>query len=224
MRQLITLALCLMAIFASTFLLIKITGLLTLEDIRYWLQAASQAHSISVALIIVLLLTSDLIIAVPTLSLCILSGYFLGFFWGGVTASVGMLCAGSLGYAICYKFGKKFLQKIYKDEHKLNEMQQLFNHQGGKIILISRALPMLPEVCSCLAGSNRMAFTQFLFFFSIATTPYAFVAAFAGSHSSFDNPLPALIVVIGLPLCLWIFWIFWIKPEITKHISRTNVR
>lgn len=206
MKQLITLALCLTAIFASTFVVIKLTGVLTLDDIRYWLEVAAEADSIWVATVIILLLASDLFIAVPTLSLCILSGYFLGFFYGGIAASIGMLSAGCLGYWICFCFGEKFLKKIYKNEKKREEMQKIFIQQGGKFILVSRALPMLPEVCACLAGSNRMSFKQFLFLFSIATFPYGFVAAFAGSHSTFENPLPALIIVIALPLSLWLCW------------------
>lgn len=219
MRQLITLALCLMAIFASIFVIIKFTGALTLDDIRHWLQLASEANPVSVALVIILLLCSDLFIAVPTLSICILSGYFLGFFWGGLTAAVGTLCAGLLGYWICYFFGPGVLQKIYKDENKRQELQQLFNQQGGKIILISRALPMLPEVCACLAGSHRMPFLQFLLLFSAASFPYAFVAAFAGSHSSIENPLPGIIVAIALPICLWLCWFVWIKPAINRSES-----
>lgn len=219
MKQLITLSLCLTAIFASTFVVIKLTGVLTLDDIKRWLQIASEANAIAVAFVIIILLCSDLFIAVPTLTLCILSGYFLGFFWGGITASIGMLCAITLGYWICYRYGPGLLKKIYKDETKRLEMQQLFNQHGGKIILISRALPMLPEVCACLAGSNRMSFLQFIGLFSLATFPYGFVAAFAGSHSSIENPMPAIIVAALLPLSLWLCWFFWIKPGLKKQIS-----
>lgn len=218
MRQLITLALGLMAIFATTFIIIKLTGVLTLDDIKHWLHLAAEANPIAVALTIIILLTCDLFIAVPTLSVCILAGYFLGFFWGGIVASIGMLCAGSLGYWICYFYGPGLLQKLYKDKNKLFEMQQIFNQQAGKIILISRALPMLPEVCACLAGSHRMAFSRFLFLFSIATFPYGFVAALAGSQSSFENPLPALVVAIGLPLTLWLCWFLWVKPTFSKQL------
>lgn len=219
MRQLITLALCLMAIFASIFVIIKLTGALTLEDIKHWLQVASEANAITVALVIIILLCSDLFIAVPTLTLCILSGYFLGFFLGAITASFGMLCAMSLGYSICYRYGHGLLKRIYKDDKKRLDMQHLFNQQAWKIIFISRALPMLPEVCACLAGSNRMPFTQFISLFSIATLPYAFVAAFAGSHSSIENPYPGLMVAIFWPFSLWLCWFFWIKPGFGKQIS-----
>jgi uncharacterized membrane protein YdjX (TVP38/TMEM64 family) len=219
MRQLITLALGLMAIFASTFVIIKLTGVLTLDDIKHWLNLAAEANPLAVALTIIILLTCDLFIAVPTLSVCILAGYFLGFFWGGISASVGMLCTGTLGYWICYCYGPGLLQKIYRDEKKRQEMQQLFNQQGKKIILISRAMPMLPEICACLAGSNRLPFPEFLFLFSIATFPYGFVAAFAGSHSSIENPLPALITAILVPLILWLCWFLWLKPGFTKQIS-----
>jgi uncharacterized membrane protein YdjX (TVP38/TMEM64 family) len=216
MRQLILLALGLMAIFASIFIIIKLTGVLTLDDIKHWLNLAAEANPVAVALTIIILLTCDLFIAVPTLAVCILAGYFLGFFWGGIAASIGMLCTGTLGYWICYYYGPGLLQKIYQDEKKRQEIKQIFNQQGKKIILISRAMPMLPEICACLAGSNRLPFPEFLFLFSIATFPYGFVAAFAGSHSSIENPLPALLASILVPVTLWACWFLLIKAASCK--------
>jgi hypothetical protein len=72
MKQLITIALILAAIFASTFVVIKATGILTIDDVRTWLTMASEINPIYVALAVIILLFSDLFIAVPNLTICIL--------------------------------------------------------------------------------------------------------------------------------------------------------
>ena len=81
MRQLIYLALGLALFFASTFLIIKMTGILSVEDIKLFLTEAHEVAPVYVALAVILLLVADLFIAVPTLTVTILPGFFLGFPW-----------------------------------------------------------------------------------------------------------------------------------------------
>lgn len=45
-------------------------------------------------MVIALFLVSDLFIAIPTLTIATLSGYFLGFGYGGLAAATGMMLAG----------------------------------------------------------------------------------------------------------------------------------
>lgn len=216
MKQLIQIALTLAGVFIALFLLMRLTGVFSSDDIKLWLAQAAQLDKLYVAGIIVLLLVSDLLIAVPTMATCILAGYFLGFFWGGLTASLGMLMAGSIGFGICRRYGANLLSKIYPDPEKLKEMQQLFYNQGSKVILISRALPMLPEICACLAGANHMPYGRFIVFFALATLPYAFIAALAGSHSSLSNPTPALATAVFMSVSLWAIWFCLLRPKTSR--------
>lgn len=217
MRQLITLALTLAAIFASTFILIKATGILTVEDIESALAAASQINPLYVAAGVIALLFADLLIAIPTLTIAILSGYFLGFVLGGISAMSGMIMAGLAGYMICWFYGPGLLMKIYKNPEKLHEMESIFSLHGSMVLIICRALPILPEVSCCLAGANRMPFWRFLLYYAIGTVPYAFIAAYAGSQSSLSEPKPAIFTAIAIPLFLWSAWfIFLRKKQIAK--------
>lgn len=216
MRQLITIALILAAAFASTFIIIKATGVLTVEDVKHWLTVASEINPIYVALAVVILLFADLFIAVPNLTVCILSGYFLGWLSGGLAATAGMMLAGIVGYWLCWAIGPKFLLKIYKDPKKLEEMQAIFSEHGASVILMCRALPILSEVVSCLAGANKMSFFRFMFYYSISTIPYSFIAAYAGSKSSLANPTPAILAAIGISLALWFSWFIFLRRHYPK--------
>ncbi|VAW93330.1 hypothetical protein MNBD_GAMMA20-1880 [hydrothermal vent metagenome] len=220
MRQLITLAMTLAAIFASTFILIKATGILTVEDIESLLTTASQINPLYVVAVVIALLFADLLIAIPTLTITILSGYFLGFLLGGISAMSGMLLAGLVGYMICWFYGPGLLMKIYKNPEKLREMERVFSLHGSMVLIICRALPILPEVSCCLAGANRMPFWRFLLYYSIGTIPYAFIAAYAGSQSSLNDPTPAIFTAIAISLFLWLAWYLFLRKNKNRQITK----
>lgn len=223
MKQLVIVAAVLAAVFGSTFLMLNLTGLITVDDIEAGLLAASQISPIYVASIVVALLFADLFIAIPTLTISILSGYFLGAFLGGVSAATGMLLAGVVGYVLCWLYGPGILLKIYKDEKRLARMKQIFSEHGASVLLMCRAMPILPEVSCCLSGAYRMPFTKFLFFYSVATFPYAFIASYAGSKSTLSDPSPALLTAIGISLALWLCWLLFLKKHYGKASLASNM-
>lgn len=198
MRQLIATAAGLAFVFASTFLVIKATGILTIDDIEAFLTAAHEIAPLYGAAIVVFLLISDLFIAVPTLTVTMLSGYFLGFPLGFLASATGLLAAGITGYVITYVYGPGLLNRIHKDAEKRAEMERLFARYGGIVLVICRALPILPEVSCCLAGATRMRFLTFILSFLLGTIPYALIATYAGSRSTIDDPTPAIIAAIAL--------------------------
>jgi uncharacterized membrane protein YdjX (TVP38/TMEM64 family) len=206
MRQLITLAIGLALLFASTFVIIKVTGVLSIDDIKAFLTTAHESAPGYVAAAVIAFLVADLFIAVPTLTVTILSGYFLGFPLGFLTAATGLLTAGTLGYAICHAYGPGLLHRINKDAAKQQEMARIFTRYGGLVLIICRAMPILPEVSCCLAGATRMPFMKFAAAFALGTVPYALIAAYAGSRSSLDNPTPAILTAMVLSLLLAGAW------------------
>lgn len=210
MLRLLSTALTLAAVFASTFLLINLTGLVTIADIKQWLLLASTTHATYVGMVVIFLLFLDLFIAVPTLTIVTLSGYFMGPVWGAIASIAGMWAAGLSGYLICFKWGEKFLLNIYKDPTKLDEMKRVFEQNCSYVLMLCRALPILPEVSCCLAGANQISFRKFFVFYSIGTIPYATLAALAGSKSSLDDPSPAILGAISISATLWLCWyLFW---------------
>lgn len=219
MKQLLIVACVLAAIFASTFLILNKTGILTVENIEVALNAASSVNPMYVAAIVVFLLFSDIFIAIPTLTISILAGYFLGFYAGGASAFSGMFLAGVTGYFICWKFGPGLLLKIYKDQGKLNEMRRVFSEHGSVVLMMCRAAPILPEVSCCLAGATKMPVQKFLLFYVIATAPYAFIAAYAGSQSSLADPKPAILTAIAMSLVLWVSWALFLRRNYGKKVS-----
>lgn len=213
MAILIKLFLIITVFFASSFIVIKSTGILTLDDIRHWFELAQSVSPAYIGLIVALLLLADLFIAVPTLTVCLLSGYFLGFSYGASFNIAGVALAGVCGYLISMSAGRKLLDRMVQDTQQLKQMEQTFDKYGFVMILLSRAMPILPETTACLAGFTRMKPLKFFTAWAISSIPYAMIAAYAGSISTIDNPKPAILTAIGLSLFFWSSWMIFIKTK-----------
>ena len=209
MKSLIKLLLIIATAFASTFIIIKSTGLLTVDQIEGWLIQAKELSPIYVGSIVALLLFADLFIAIPTLTITILSGYFLGHIYGAIAALSGTMLAGISGHVISRYYGNEIMGFLIKDEKKRREAISSFDKSGFVMILISRAIPILPEATACLAGMTNMKFWKFLLAWSISTIPYVLIATYAGSISSVNDPKPAILAAILISSFLWISWFLY---------------
>ncbi|SMO74344.1 TVP38/TMEM64 family protein [Gracilimonas mengyeensis] len=217
MKDLAKLILVLATAFASTFLIANLTGVLTIEQSKLWLQSAQDLSPLLVGSLVILLLFSDLFVAVPTLTITILSGYFLGFPYGGISAIAGMFLAGIAGYAISSRYGDVLFSFIVRDEQRRIEAKETFQQYGFVMILMSRAVPIFPEVSACLAGITGMSFSRFLTAWLLSSVPYALIASYAGSVSSLDNPMPAIYTTIGLTAVLWGSWFVFRRYHQTQQ-------
>lgn len=206
MKDLTKIMLILALIFASIFVIIKATGLITIDGIKQALEHAQQIHPAYIILIVVGLLFSDLFIAVPTMTVSILAGYFLGWPIGAAASLTGFYLAGITGYAISRVYGYRLLNHIYKDQQRLDDIHKNFSKYGPVILITCRAMPILPEVSCCMAGATHMSFYRFLAMYSLGTVPYALLITYAGSISSLEKPTPAILSAIGIFLVLWLSW------------------
>ena len=219
MKLLIKSALILAAIFASTFIIIKSTGILTIEDIRLGFEALKSQPAYFVGGLVVLLLFADLFIAVPTMTVIILAGYFIGFQFAVMFAFTGLACAALTGYILSRVWGDKLLRFINHDQQQRQQMHELFQQHGILVLILSRAMPILPEVSACLAGVSRMDFPRFVFGWSLGSVPYVILVAYAGSISDLNNPMPAVFIAIGVTTSLWLAW-YWFFRVKFKPISK----
>ena len=215
MRPLLTVMAILTAIFASTFIIGRLAGVLTEENVRTTLAAADAASLWWLAAIVVALLFVDLFIAVPTLTITILAGYFMGFPAGFAAALVGTGSAAAAGYALARRYGERIIARIVKDPAKRAEMAAAFQAHGPGMILLSRAAPMIPEVTACMAGATRMHPARYALLFLASTVPYVGIASYAGSISTLDDPKPAIFAAIGLYAALWIGWL-WFRRRMKR--------
>ncbi|PCI31808.1 MAG: hypothetical protein COB54_08755 [Alphaproteobacteria bacterium] len=204
MKDLFKIILILLLVFSTALIIAKTTGFLNLDQIEGWFKQAQDAPPLYIAALVIGLLVLDLFITVPTLGLVMLSGYFLGYPLGVLAALSGLMLAGCTGYLLSYLFGGRVLRFLIRDPARRHEMTASFHRHAFTMILLSRALPMLPEVTSCLSGSTRLPFLKFLGAWTLSSLPYVLIAAYSGSRSSLNNPEPALFTAIGMMTILWL--------------------
>lgn len=207
MRALFKLTLIITGFFALTFLLVRMTGIFTVDNITQSLNKANELNPIYLFIFIVVILFCDLFIAVPTLTITLLSGYFLGFAYGAIASILGMLLAGFVGYFLSARFGERILKKIIKSDNKRQEVITDFEKYGFTMILLSRISPILPEVSACLAGMTKMNFKKFSIGWCLNSIPFALIISYSGSISSLSNPKPAIYTIIGLYVFLSTAWL-----------------
>lgn len=223
MKDLLKVMLVLALVFISTFIIIKVTGLFTLDDIISLAKQALQIHPIVLAMVIIGLLFADLFIAIPTMTVSILAGYFLGWPLGAATTLVGFYLAGVTGYWISRVYGWRLLNHLINDHKRLTEMHDIYSSYGPIVLIICRALPILPEVSCCMAGATRMPVSKFLGMYSLGSVPYALITTYAGSISTLEKPIPAIIAVIGISLILWLVWLVLGRRIKVKRGGNKNV-
>ncbi len=216
MKPLLKVMLILGAIFAMTFVAGRVFGILTVENIKAWLELAASIDPLWLAGTVILLLFIDLFVAVPTLTITILAGFFLGFPLGAAAALAGMSSAAFVGFAISRIWGDRPTAMLIRDASEREEMAQSFQRNGPVMIVLSRAVPILPEVTACMAGATNMAFARYLVFFGISTIPYVLIASYAGSISSVESPQPAILAVLFLYATLWGGWYLFQRKSRSK--------
>jgi uncharacterized membrane protein YdjX (TVP38/TMEM64 family) len=128
MKGLIKIAIIFALVFASTFFVARLTGIFSIDKIRIWFDWAQEIDPLLIFTLVTLLLFSDLFIAVPTLTITILAGYFLGFPYGSLSAILGMFMAGISGYLLTRRFGDKILNKVIKNEEKRKDSIESFTN------------------------------------------------------------------------------------------------
>lgn len=184
-----------------------------MERIKGWLEQAKQASVGYVVLVVIILMFADLFIPVPSLPVMLVTGYMIGPFWATVATITGLLLAGSAGYGLSYRYGDRLVKLILKDQKKREEAIQTYRTHGPTVIILSRAVPMLPEVSACMAGLSGIPFVKFVALWMVGMLPYTIVATYAGHISSVENPQPAIIAVLGLVGTLWIGWFYFSRKN-----------
>jgi uncharacterized membrane protein YdjX (TVP38/TMEM64 family) len=206
MKDLIKIAVILALAFASTFIIIRSTSLITEEGVSAFLQQAKSINPWWLTALVVGLLLVDLLIAVPTMTTILFAGFLMGPIYGGLASATGLMLLGVTGYGMGYRIGRPVLMRLFKDEKRLPEIETAFARNDLLLLFVCQAMPILPELSCTLAGVARTRFRRFLFGYAVGVVPFAFIVAYAGSISTLSNPSPAIYTAIGVSVTLLLFW------------------
>ncbi len=107
------------------------------------------------------LLVSDLFLPIPATAVMAALGLVYGALLGGLIGAVGSVLAGTAGYLLCRALGRSMAARIL-GTRGLAQGERLFGSLGGWLVVLSRWLPVFPEVVACMAGLTRMPMVTFM--------------------------------------------------------------
>jgi uncharacterized membrane protein YdjX (TVP38/TMEM64 family) len=153
-------------------------------------------------LVAIFLLMADLLLPLPATLIMSALGYIYGPVLGGVISTVGAFAAGSFGYWLCRMMGEGVAIKLL-GQKDFERGKKLSSGIGVWVVVLSRWLPVFPEVVSCMAGLTRMQARTFHLALLCGSLPLGFVFAYVG-HTGVMNPVLAISLSAGLPPIIWL--------------------
>ncbi|WFB34349.1 VTT domain-containing protein [Kiritimatiellota bacterium B12222] len=162
-------------------------------------------------------LIADLFLPIPTTVVIGGMGATLGLWAAAFWGWLGLSLAGILGYGLARWGGQRWADKLASPSEQ-TRYRELFDQWGGLAVVLSRMLPILPEVLSVLAGLYGMHARRFVLAVTLGSIPPAIVFAWIG-EKSIDHPGPALWGIVGITGLLWLLY-----TQLLKQRSQTSKR
>ena len=198
MKRLIQIAAFLFVAMTIIFIVAERCGWLSEGAVRGFTENASRPVA---ALVLWLLLAGDLFLPVPSSIVMTLCGAVCGFLGGfAVSLSAAVFSAG-LGYGLCRWKGREMFRRLIQSEAESIRAKDWIERYGAWGVVLSRGIPMLTEVISCLCGLAGMHPGRFAGLTLLGTVPVCAVYAYAGSRGEtlgFGTALLAAFVIPGL--------------------------
>ena len=194
MRMLAPIGLVIAVVVGSKLLVENILGIQTEPMVEAWIQTAGTNE----AVLIVALLAVDILLPVPSSLVMIVSGAAFGVLWGSVLALAGSIAGEWLGFELARAYGPRASAWLI-GRTDTDRLARLFSRHGAAVVAISRALPILMETLSVVAGLSGMRRRTFLAASFIGTAPIVVVYAYAGAASREAGSLvPAIIITMAV--------------------------
>lgn len=155
-------------------------------------------RQVAVAALIIALLAVDVLLPVPSSVVATLSGALLGLPLGAAATWVGMTGGCFLAYGIGHYAGEPLAVQVMGGQ-EVARLRNAAARHGDWGLVLSRAVPVLAETSTLLAGAGAIPVRRFLMVtgaanLGIALT-YATVGAFAASVHSFLLAVAGAVLV-----------------------------
>lgn len=189
-------------VIASKLLVENVLGITPGPEFERWLTRAGTETGLAV----VTLLAVDLFLPVPSSLVMVLSGAAFGVLWGSVLSLVGSIGGEWLGFELVRKYGKRASRRIVGDE-EIARLEHFFARHGAAAVVVSRALPVLMETMSVVAGLSTMRRSTFLWTSLVGTAPIVVIYAYAGAVSrEAGSIVPGVVILVAMTAGAWIWY------------------
>lgn len=185
--------------FLLILVLVPIAGMFFLDsDIRLisYLQSI-QARPVMYSLVSFILLTSDVILPVPSSVILWMNGWVLDIGYGSLLSMFSTTISGCIGYGIGYWGLKNKPTTLWSFEK--------FHKHAFPIIIFSRGIPMVSEAICILGGVYKLKPALFLLYNFLGYLPVCILFAFLGTWDQYHEYLfTGLLIALLITLLIWL--------------------
>lgn len=182
------------------------------------LQAAPPS-GLATALVLGGLLSSDVVLPVPSSFVSTAAGGLLGFWRGTAVSWAGMMVGAGVGYLLGARAGAPVLHRMV-GEAELARLNRAAERYGIWFLLVFRSVPVLSEASVVVAGAGRMPLGAFLTVTALAnlgiSATYAAVGASAARFTS------SLLLFAGVVLLPGLALLVARAPELWQKLRRAR--
>jgi len=168
---------------------------------------------------VVLLLASDVALPIPSSVVSTMAGALLGGPLGALASWLGMTLGCALGYALGALAGRPVLGRLTSAVSMVAFEHDMARYGAG-LVAVGRAVPVLAEATTLIAGATRMPLSRFFAVASLANLAISAVYAAVGAVSAqVDSFLLAASGAILLPgIAWWVLGKLWPKhPSVSAN-------
>ncbi len=146
------------------------------------------------------LLSADIFLPVPSSAVITYAGGVLGVGLATLVSWIGLSAGAVVGFALARLFGQAVVTR-FSEPRDVDRMSAFTQRHGPAALMVTRALPVLAEVCVLLVGAGRMSWRRFLPPMLASNALLALVYAACGTYFRGTNAFPVAIIASGaLPL------------------------
>ncbi len=162
----------------------------------------SDASLALITLAVVVFLLADIVLPIPSSFVLATTGYLLGLPLGTAVGFIGLTCASLAGWLLGRYAGGPVAQRVV-GRAQLERFTLLSQRHGDALLVAFRAMPVLAEATTILAGMTRMPLPRFMLIVSIGNAVVAAMYAWVGAVSADQHSfLFASIACIVLPVLI----------------------
>ncbi|MEM7307251.1 MAG: VTT domain-containing protein [Planctomycetota bacterium] len=147
------------------------------------------------------LIASDVLLPMPGSGVMAALGVIYGGWVGSLYSLLGSLLGGLVGYGAVRALGRRAAH-VLAGERELARLRRFFERRGAWAIVLTRAVPVVPEVLACLAGLAPMPFRRFALALLCGSLPQSFALAYFGAHGA-DEPATTMAIAVAVPALLF---------------------
>lgn len=156
--------------------------------------------------VIITLLAVDILLPVPSSFVMLASGALFGVAWGSLVSLAGSIGGEWVGFELVRRYGTPLALRLAGADD-LQRLSGLMTRHGAAAVVATRALPVVMETMSLVAGLSTMPRRTFLAASLLGTAPVAAVYAWAGASSRGTGSLiPAIVMLSAVTAAGWIWY------------------